>query len=269
MFLWTYITSIFHPQRIFKNHQSFSWVKMSVIFLIWTLIWLVPMTIHFTNLSTTEESHQFQEISSSVPGEALNQLKHAPKQGRGLGDETQTKQYQSENLIVSVMPPADDVSNLLEDHQNVILLVPEGFTIQVDYDKRYSASFPKDWDKHLDSSEDFINALDRAVVNDYQSNKQMIFLFGRHLVFLIFGIGGLFIIGSFFRRIVISHRWDIYNFEATMNIVGLALGVPAFLATILGLFKPNIVMMLIIIWGGTVTQLYYSYKKTGFKNNFN
>lgn len=67
MFLWTYITSIFHPQRIFKNHQLFSWAKMSVIFLIWTLIWLVPMTIHFTNLSTIEESHQFQEISSSVP----------------------------------------------------------------------------------------------------------------------------------------------------------------------------------------------------------
>ncbi|MCZ0718126.1 hypothetical protein [Aerococcus kribbianus] len=268
MFLINYIRAIFSRQAIFHYHFHMTWLRSSLVFTLWTLLGVLVMAIHFQPINNSDAQEAILTIEDEIDASMLNFLSQQEISNGQFSENNPSKSLSNNQITLAFLPSADVLDPLLSDSKNVLLIMPEGYTYK-NSKGQYTANFSDNLVDSLENPQTFATMLNQTYQDEFRKNQQLIYLLGRHAVFLIFGIGGLFVMASFFKRMQDYYHFDIYNFEATVGLFALAMGFPSLLATVAGLYWPNILMMLAIMHIGTILTLIAVYFETNFKEERN
>lgn len=257
--------SCFSYQSIFKSRQLLSWGQIFLILILWSVLWLKPMAGVFQSQVDLNVQNEIGKVTGKMPEESLSYIAEQNILKAGFEEGQQTKVFQKDDFMLVFLPKADDVEDLLANQQSILLLLPESFIYQVDNNEKYAANYSVNVRESLKSKTTFANMLNESYQSELVNSQKTTFLLGRHLVLCLFGIGGLFIIGTVLKRLQDYYHFDIYNFKETMALITIASIIPNFLSFIIGMWHPNIALILSISLLGTIICLLSLYRQTKFK----
>lgn len=265
MFPLNYLRFMWSPVKIFEKKHEFNWLKSTCIMLFWSVFMLIPLGVNFTPNNDISEQVAFENSPAMFPAETSHIIAEQPFENGQFSAESDPILLSNDTSIVAFLPVADDLEALLAADKYILILLPDSFSLRTPQGDAYGAGYSPDFSEQLDSNETMIMSLLASYQHTQIGMQRTMYIMSRHLVFMIFGIGGLMIVTANIYRLRRQYFWDIYNFEASLAMVVLAMGVPSLGATLAGFIYGHNLLLLFIMLAGTLGMLYLSYKRTHFK----
>lgn len=266
MFPINYFRYMWSPRAIFEEQHEFNWLKSTLILVFWSAVMLVPLWSNFTPVDQLSDTAAFQAAGDHLPAETSQIIAEQPFEKGAFLPDSEPFVLEDDDATIGFLPMADNLDGLLTRDGYVLVFLSDSFSYRTPDGGAYGANYPFDFRDHLYSNEAMMDSLLASYQATQTGTQRAIYVMSRHLVFILFGIGGLMIIAANMNRLRREHFWDIYGFERGLAMVTMAAGIPSLLATLAGFFYSHNLLMLAIQIAGTIIMLRMSYKQTGFKS---
>lgn len=265
MFPINYFKYMWSPRAIFEQQHAFNWLQSTLILVFWSAVMLIPLWSNFTPVNQLSDTVAFQAAVDQLPAETSQVIAEQPFEDGAFTNEGEPFILEADDATISFLPAADDLEGLLARDGYILVFLADDFSYRTPDGGAYGAGYPYDFMDQLSSNEAMMDSLLASFQATQTSTQRVIYVMSRHLVFILFGIGGLMIIAANMNRLRREYFWDIYGFERGLAMVAMAAGVPTLLATLAGFFYGHNVLMLAVQIAGTIIMLRISYKQTNFK----
>lgn len=265
MFPFNYFKNIWSPKKIFAQQHEFNPFQSGIILIFWSIVMLLPMVLNFSPIYDFDGTKSFSSGVNELPAETSQVLSEQEFENGAFVEGNESFTLQSGNATVSFIPPADDIGDLVNGQGYLLMLLPDSYSFRTPDGEGFGASYPFDFMENLESNESMMNSLLNSYHAGEISTQRTYYLVTRHLIFLVFGVGGIMMIAARLNVLRRRNFWDIYNFRNGLSMTAMASGLPSIIATLVGLVYSHNVLILVIQVLGTLLMLWISYRVTQFK----
>ncbi|EQA5379820.1 maltodextrose utilization protein MalA [Enterococcus hirae] len=260
-----YFSHLNSPRRLFAGRRQLSWPKLSLIFLFLVALMVMPITMYYTNQVKAIPMEQFLTVHQLIDQDGVNKFLELPTENGQINHSPITI-YQNNEILIG--------SGLTKEQKNeknaFIDFAKNHWTIQQKeqgrirtYQMNYQASFNPE---SVRTPQEFQAFLEQEF---YASNRPMIILsYSMSLGIILFIMTSFILFGaSFFLWLTRKSRFSsIQTFKESANLMLNVIGVGSIIATIVGFFYFDFVLMLGIQSTVSVLLLLWIFAKTGFKD---
>lgn len=264
MFPIHYIKDMFNTANIFYHRHLMTWWKSILVMVIWSIVMVWPFSYNFQPVEDGTVNDAFEELHTMIPDETISELsKFDYNNGSFQTDQTDVI-IEGDQMQVVFIPSADNLDGYLKGNDQLLMILPDQYVYQTDQNTRYTANLPLDLNQYMTDNHTFIESLRVSYQREINTQSRQILVMTRQLTIFILGLGGLLMIATRLNTLQ-KHRFhDLFSYQYCLGMVATAMGAPTILATIIGFIVPTVMIMIPVLWIGTIIMLYLSYRQTKF-----
>lgn len=264
MFPIHYIKDIFSPANIFYHRYLMTWWKSVFVMVLWSIIMTWPFVSSFQPVEDGTVNNAFEELHTIIPDETASVLSNFTYENGAFKSDQTDIVIDGDQMQLVILPSADNLDGYLKGTDKLLLILPDQFVYQTDQETRYTANLPLNLEDYLEDNDTLIESLRVSYQTEVNTQSRQILVMTRQLTIFILGLGGLLLITSRLNILQKNQFHDLFSFQYCLGMVATAMGLPAILSIVIGFFMPTVVIMIPILWIGTITMLYLSYRQTKF-----
>lgn len=265
VFPLNYFKSIWSPNQIFKNRHQLNWFQIFVVLLFVNSLLMIPVALNYVKMDTFP-------VEDTLPGsfglidEAVVLKLQAGNYENGTLELPESFVLSTENGMVSGLLTESETDEALTA-DNALLFQETEFVIKEGDQSLETIPYTKDFDlSKVTTVAELKEALSRQW---FIKNKAYTVATLMSLVFSITLVSTLFLTfgSAIFLYLTKKSKFSsIDTYKESVNLLTNCIGLPSFVALLLGLIQFDIIIMLMIQSVGLVMMLLVVFYKTRFND---
>ena len=265
VFPLNYFKSIWSPKQIFKNRHQLNWFQIFVVLLFVNSLLMIPVALNYVKMDTFP-------VEDTLPGsfglidEAVVLKLQAGNYENGTLKLPESFVLSTENGMVSGLLTESETDEALSA-DNALLFQETEFVIKEGDQSLETIPYTKDFDlSKVTTVAELKEALSRQW---FIKNKAYTVATLMSLVFSITLVSTLFLTfgSAIFLYLTKKSKFSSINsYKESVNLLTNCIGLPSFVALLLGLIQFDIIIMLMIQSVGLVMMLLVVFYKTRFND---
>lgn len=265
VFPLNYFKSIWSPKQIFKNRHQLNWFQIFVVLLFVNSLLMIPVALNYVKMDTFP-------VEDTLPGsfglidEAVVLKLQAGNYENGTLKLPESFVLSTENGMVSGLLTESETDEALSA-DNALLFQETEFVIKEGDQSLETIPYTKDFDlSKVTTVAELKEALSRQW---FIKNKAYTVATLMSLVFSITLVSTLFLTfgSAIFLYLTKKSKFSsIDTYKESVNLLTNCIGLPSFVALLLGLIQFDIIIMLMIQSVGLVMMLLVVFYKTRFND---
>lgn len=261
-----YFKTIISPIKTFLNRKYLKIWQMILLFFFLTAVMMLPISISIGQIDQINLQDFVPLAMETVDDAFIQQLQNFSTENHQLQIDEEQLTTDTSDRVAGFVADQTRANELLTDKGGIIL-TNEGFVIQEPENPTLSMEYVADSQlTTVTDQQSFMNELSRQW---FEGNRFGIILTNLINVWILMFLSFIFlVVGSslFLSLMRFSNSFDINTFREAFTICLNAIGLPTFIAVIVGLFTADPTAMLMAQGLLFVLMLLWSYWKTHFND---
>ena len=267
LFPINYLSSILTPTRTYLGRKQLSWPKMVVVILFLNGLMMIPISLNFAQSAAFTLEPTYPTIFEMVDDNVVEQLGET-ETSNGVTTFTEPFRLEQANGVVLGGASEADVATALSE-ENALVFQEESMLLK-------EADLPLTeiaYSENLNWQDSTSPEAVRETISYqwYLANKTYVVATYSIMITAMLLIMSLFMIfgGAFFIFMAARSPFiEIDTYKEAVNLILNAMGLPSLLTMVVGLFVPEITIMMSVQTFGVVIYLVWTYYKTRFSEGF-